>query len=63
MASLKGVTRLLQQVHNQLRGQESLPMGVNDGTEGEVGALSDPLLQFLDAVERRSFVKPLHSFQ
>lgn len=27
-------------------------MGVNDGAEREVGALSDALLQLLDAVER-----------
>lgn len=27
-------------------------MGVNDRAKGEIGGLSDPLLQFLDAVER-----------
>lgn len=52
MASLKGMTCLLQQVDNQLWGQEGLPVGVNDGAKGEVGALSDALLQFLDTVER-----------
>lgn len=30
-------------------------MGVNDGAKGEVGALSDPLLQFLDAVKSHTW--------
>lgn len=52
VASLKGVTCLLQEVDHELWRQEGLPMGVNDGAEREVGALSDALLQLLDTGER-----------
>lgn len=52
VAPLKGMTCLLQQVDNQLWGQKGLPMGVNHGAQGKVGALSDPFLQLLDTVER-----------
>lgn len=52
VASLKGVTCLLQEVDHELWRQEGLPMGVNDGAEREVGALPDALLQLLDTAER-----------
>lgn len=51
MASLEGMAGLLQQIDNYFWGQEGLPVGVNDRTKGQVGALSDTLLQFLDTVE------------
>ena len=51
VAPLKGMPRLLQQVHHHLLGEEGLPMGVDAGAQGQVGALPDPLLQLLDAAE------------
>lgn len=57
MASLKGVSRLLQEVDHQLGRQEGLPVRVDDGAEREVGALPDALLQLLDAVQRSFFTR------
>ena len=44
--------RLLQQVDHHLLGEEGLPVGVDAGAQGQVGALPDPLLQLLDAADR-----------
>ena len=52
VAPFEGVPRLLQQVDHHLLGEEGLPVGVNAGAQGQVGALPDPLLQLLDAAER-----------
>lgn len=51
VASLKGMTRLLQQVDDQFWGEEGLPMGVDAWTQWKIGTLSDPLLQFLDTAQ------------
>ena len=54
VAPFEGVPRLLQQVDHHLLGEEGLPVGVNAGAQGQVGALPDPLLQLLDAAESRA---------
>lgn len=45
---LKRVPSLLQQINNQLGGQEGLSMGVKAGAQWKVGALSDALLELLN---------------